>query len=124
MSRADRCVIIFIFAACVLSLLLVNTFAYSDIVGSAVIEVDGQKYAKYNLAKTNSTEIIEINTQYGYNKIEIFSDGVRVIETDCPDALDVKAGKITRAGEYIVCLPHRMVIRLEGGRQNADALSY
>ncbi len=124
MSKADRIVIAVIFSLCVLSLVLVNVFAYSQAAGAVIIEIDGEKYAKYNLSEINSSKVIEINTKYGYNKVEIFSDGVRVVEADCDDALDVAAGKITRSGEYIVCLPHRMVIRLEGGGQNADALAY
>lgn len=124
MSKADKIVTTFIFFVCVLSLVLINVFAYGNAVGNVVVEVDGKQYAKYNLAEINSSEIIEIKTQYGYNKIELLRDGVRVIEADCDDKFDVKAGKITRSGEYIICLPHRMIIRLEGGTTDADVLSY
>lgn len=123
-SRADRTVICVLLLLCTVALVLVNVSAYGQAVGAVIVEVDGKLYAKYNLSEINSSKIVEINTKYGYNKIEIFSDGVRAVEADCGDMTDVRTGKITRAGEYIVCLPHRLMIRLEGSGHDADALAY
>lgn len=41
--------------------------------------------------------------------------GVRVAWADCPTQDCVRTGLITRSGQSIVCLPGRIVIRLEGG---------
>ena len=41
-------------------------------------------------------------------------DGVYVEHADCPTQDCVRMGKITRAGESIVCLPNRVVVTLEG----------
>ena len=47
--------------------------------------------------------------------------GVRVEEADCPTQDCVHTGTITRAGQSIVCLPARIIIRLEGGPVDKDA---
>ena len=42
-------------------------------------------------------------------------DGVRVEAADCPTQDCVHTGVISRGGQSIVCLPARIIIRLEGG---------
>lgn len=41
--------------------------------------------------------------------------GLRVALSDCPTQDCVHTGTITRSGQSIVCLPARIIIRLEGG---------
>ena len=41
--------------------------------------------------------------------------GVQVVYADCPSQVCVYTGRITRPGQLIVCLPSRIVVRLEGG---------
>ena len=47
--------------------------------------------------------------------------GLYVAEADCPTQDCVHTGTITRAGQSIVCLPARIIIRLEGGTVDQDA---
>lgn len=47
--------------------------------------------------------------------------GVRAVWADCPTQDCVRTGRISRRGESIVCLPARIVIRLEGGAAEAEA---
>ena len=47
--------------------------------------------------------------------------GRYVADADCPTQDCVHTGTITRAGQSIVCLPARIIIRLEGGAVDADA---
>ena len=48
--------------------------------------------------------------------------GVRVAVSDCPTQDCVHTGTITRSGQSIVCLPARIIIRLEGGAADPDAV--
>ncbi len=50
----------------------------------------------------------------GHITLVIEKDGVYVEYADCPTQDCVRTGKITRAGESIVCLPNRVVVTLEG----------
>ncbi len=43
-------------------------------------------------------------------------DGVQVIHADCPTQICVHTGRIAHTGQVIVCLPSRIVIRLEAGQ--------
>ncbi len=124
MTRWDKITIVLILCTSIISLVFINAFAYTNKADTLIIELDGEEYARYKLKDIATSEIVEIKSEHGYNKIQISRDGVAVIDADCDDKLDIKAGKITRANEYIVCLPHRLVIRLIGGHNYADAVAY
>ena len=47
--------------------------------------------------------------------------GLYVAAADCPTQDCVHTGTITREGQSIVCLPARIIIRLEGGAVDRDA---
>lgn len=48
--------------------------------------------------------------------------GLCVLLSDCPTQDCVHTGIITRGGQSIVCLPARIIIRLEGGTPDPDAV--
>lgn len=48
--------------------------------------------------------------------------GLRVAWSDCPTQDCVHTGAITRGGQSIVCLPARIIIRLEGGAPEDGAV--
>ena len=37
---------------------------------------------------------------------------------DCPDQVCVRQGAVRYNGESIVCLPHRLIVSIEGGVEN------
>ena len=37
---------------------------------------------------------------------------VFISEADCPDGLCVNTGKISKTGQTIICLPHKLVIEI------------
>lgn len=83
------------------------------------ISVDGKDYK--NLEFKEKTYIYPLKTKFGFNKIEVAKDYVRVLEADCPNKLDVQQGKIYRANQSIVCIPNRMIIQIKSkDNQNAD----
>ncbi|NLY43648.1 MAG: NusG domain II-containing protein [Clostridiaceae bacterium] len=124
MTKGDKIIIVLVMGISFISMFLVNTLFYGTAGKSIVIEVDGELYAKYNFNEITSAKHVEIRTQYGYNKIEIESNRVRVVEADCPDQLDVLAGWIDKANQMIVCLPNRVVIRIEGEAEELDGVAY
>lgn len=58
--------------------------------------------------------IIEPKLDYPL-KIEIKNGRVRVIEAHCPNKICEGMGWIDKAGDSIVCVPNRLVIKLIGG---------
>ncbi|MBO4848014.1 MAG: NusG domain II-containing protein [Clostridia bacterium] len=78
----------------------------------AVVEIDGKETARYPLGDDMSVEIV---TGDGHvNTLVIAGGRASVVSADCPDKLCVKQPAISRTGETIICLPHRLVIRIEG----------
>ena len=99
---------------------LINRHAFSDNERYISIQVNGKEVKKiiYDTKLIGTT--IPIETEYGYNLIEIGDEEVRVIEADCPDKIDVKQGYISRIGETIVCLPNKMVVEIKGIAEDTE----
>ncbi len=84
-----------------------------------VIKVDGRVIKTLELDRETS---IEVNGyQGGVNEIVIKDGKVSMTDADCHDKLCVKTGKISKKGETIVCLPHRVVVEIKGS-QDDDAV--
>ncbi|MGE4282705.1 MAG: NusG domain II-containing protein [Clostridia bacterium] len=124
MTFGDKIIVAFMLFVSLIGMLVVNVFIYGNAGTAVVIEVDGQVYARYNFSEITSPKYIEIRTQYGYNKVEIDKDKVRVAEADCPDKLDVLAGWISKSNQMIVCLPNRLVVKIEGKDTGLDGVAY
>lgn len=96
---------------------LLGFFALSRLGGGtiAVIRVDGQEYRRIDLARVTESYDIEISTEYGHNTIHVEPGRIAVTQADCPDGICVAQGAIDRGGIPIVCMPHRLVVKIEGG---------
>lgn len=80
----------------------------------AVVTVDGREIGRYPL-KTNGT--FPLNG--GSNILVVENGEAWVSEANCPDKVCMGMGKISRNGEFIACLPNRLIVVVEGGEQNA-----
>ena len=54
----------------------------------------------------------KIETKYGTNVVSVKDKAVFVSNADCPDKICVKHREISRVGETIVCLPHKLVVEI------------
>ena len=85
-----------------------------------VIEVDGEVYAAYDMDEVKG--IIPISTpDGGENRIWVQDDLVFMDDANCPDQTCVKQGVIKDGTVPIVCLPHKVIVRIEGGESGLDA---
>ena len=80
--------------------------------GWAVVVVDGAETARYPLDVEQTAAIGGDD----YNVLRIAGGEASIVEANCGDHTCVRTGAISREGETIVCLPHRLVIRIEGGK--------
>ena len=53
-----------------------------------------------------------VTSSAGTNVIEVQAGKVRVSEADCPNQDCVEQGWISKAGQQIVCLPHKLVVNI------------
>ena len=77
----------------------------------AVIYVDGEEYKSLPL-DTDAQE--RVQTEYGLNIITIKDGYADCVEADCKDKLCVDQRKINKVNQTIVCLPHKLVVEIEG----------
>ena len=78
---------------------------------TAVVSVDGVETERLALEEAERT--IQAG---GYTlRLRLTETEVWVESSDCPTQDCVHTGQISRSGQSIVCLPARVIVRLEGG---------
>ena len=87
---------------------------------TVVVTVDKKEFGRYSLSED---AVVEIRT--GKNKEElnllIIKDGKAYVETaTCPDGICAGHKPISREGESIVCLPHKVVITIYSTETNEE----
>lgn len=115
----------FLIAAVVLllagALALVFHFTGGDPVGSVQVKVDGKVVGTYSLAEAQK---LPFDTEYGHNLLVIEDGEAHMEEADCPDHYCIHQGRISKSGETIVCLPHKLVVEaVSGGDSDVDTLA-
>ncbi len=91
--------------------------------GKVRVFQDGKEVGVYDIGK-EQTVLFSYGEEH-YNLMVIEDGKVSVREADCPDGLCVRQGGIVRNGESIICLPHKLVIRVESDKEGApDAVTY
>jgi hypothetical protein len=126
MKKGDKITAIVI--ACIIVISSIGVFAYMNIVkGShhiAEIKQDGKVIRTIDLDKIDTAEEIKITYKDGYNIIRIEKGRIRIVDADCPDKLCVKTGWITESGQSVICLPHKLIIKIQGGSKEIDENVY
>jgi len=79
-----------------------------------VIEVDQKRVARYALSKDRITHV---EGPLGSTKIEIRNGKARILRSPCKLKVCIKSGYIQYADRISVCLPNRVVVRIEGNAQ-------
>ena len=88
--------------------------------GTVIVEQNGRETARYALSEDRT---VRIEGEGGYNLLVIQNGEAWLSEADCPNLLCVKTGKIRYAGQSIVCLPHKLAVRITGGASSLDAVT-
>ena len=85
-----------------------------------IVEVDGAVYCDYAMDEVDG--IVPISTPNGgENRVHIQEDLVFMDSANCPDQTCVKQGVIRDGSVPIVCLPNKVIVRIEGGDSGLDA---
>lgn len=75
----------------------------------AVITVNGEKVSVFSL---NEEKKETVKTENGANTVEIKDGKVSVTDADCPDKICANHRPISKVGETIICLPHKLVVEI------------
>ena len=91
-------------------------FGVSQIAGgreaSTVVVTEGLEVLRRPLAMSDTYEIKQDDG--AVNVIAVENGAVYMKEANCRDGLCIHQGKMKNAAKTIVCLPHKLVVRLEG----------
>lgn len=77
---------------------------------AARITVDGKLYKLVPLTKEE--QVLEMYTDYGHDTLKVFNNGIQMTYSDTPLKIGMKMGFISRPGEQIICLPHRIFVEI------------
>ena len=102
--------------------LTVGIYCFSENGSAITVTVDGQLYGTYTLSESRE---IPIELDGGISNVIVIEDGAAYMkDADCPDKLCMRQGAISRDGQTIVCLPHKLVVEVIGGEKEAyDSIS-
>ena len=80
--------------------------------GTVSVQIDGK--AVMELPLSEDTQIVLGEGEHT-NTLVIAGGKAQVVEASCPDRICVGQGAVQYAGESVVCLPHKLVITVQGG---------
>lgn len=104
-----------ILAAALLVLLLLGLLVQRRLLKKpglrVVVEVNGERAAVLPLSEEQALVL----DQTGYNRVRVSDGAVFMEEADCPDQVCVRTGRVDQPGGVIACLPHRVIVYVEGG---------
>lgn len=106
--------IILIAVALVLAgaLYAVSQFSLGTQASSVVVTVDGAERLRRPLAVEDTYEIRQKDGSV--NVIAVKDGAVYMKEANCRDGLCIRQGRMKNGAKTIVCLPHKLVVRITG----------
>ncbi|MBR0416337.1 MAG: NusG domain II-containing protein [Firmicutes bacterium] len=105
-----------------------------------IITVDGEQLGSFDLSENRTVAVVESGGEGSgkamlkvlakgedpgedvLNLIVIEGGAARVVQASCGGQDCVKMGSISRSGEVIACLPHKMLISITGDGESPDVI--
>ncbi|MBT3320019.1 MAG: NusG domain II-containing protein [Clostridia bacterium] len=106
----DILIVLVVVAVSVLLLVLPSRGATGTL--TAVIIVDNVEYERFELVATD--EQLEFDLHEPGVVIKAQDGQIWFVSSSCADQTCVNTGRLTRAGDIAVCLPNRVIVKIEG----------
>ncbi len=116
MKLADILIILLVTSAGISGIL----FGIGSSGGKSVIIKTPYGDYRYSLEKDRE---INVKGLLGNYVVEIKNGRVRAKESNCPEQICVKRGWIHLSGDSIICLPNRIIIKIDNQEQSIDAIT-
>lgn len=123
-KKADILIIAFL-AIFIFSVYFLILPKWADKSGDTLnVYVDGSLKYSFKLPVYEKKEL-EIKTKYGCNLLIIENSSAYIASADCRGRECVSMEKIEKNGEFIICAPHRLTVRIESEEsEGLDAVTY
>lgn len=109
MKKFDIILIVAV-AAIAVGLYVSGIFTPKDKGETAVIYIENEEYKRLPL---DEDTVVTVESEKGFNVVEIKDGYADCIDADCRDSLCVNQKAISKVNETIVCLPHKVIIEIE-----------
>jgi len=117
MKKKDMIIIALALLAA-LALWLVSQLALGTEASSVVVLLDGEEVLRKPLVVSNTYEIGQPDGSR--NVIRVENGVVWMDEANCRDGLCIRQGKMKNGAKTIVCLPHKLVVKMDGDAPISD----
>lgn len=107
LSLAD---VLIILGVLFLALTIFFSFFLSNKGNRVVVTIENETVAELDL---NVDSKRTFSTEYGFNNLVIEKGSCKVETADCRDGICINRGKISKTGESIVCLPHKLIVEIK-----------
>lgn len=130
MERLDGAIYKIVAVIFLISCAVSASFLYLDIRGEAlVLEIINGDKVERTIALDDldgDAAIFTVSDDAGFNVFVIDDGAVRMVSSDCGGGDCLRMSPARRAGDIIVCLPHRLLLRMTGAgeRKDLDVVSY
>ena len=111
-------IIIVLALLCALALWLVSQLALGTEASSVVVLMDGEEVLRKPLVISNTYEIAQDDGSL--NIIRVENGVVWMQEANCRDGLCIRQGKMKNGAKTLVCLPHKLVVKMDGDAPISD----
>ena len=108
LKKYDIIAIICVAVIVIISYIMVNLLR-NDEADTVVIYVDGKIEKKLDL---NKNQEYKVNVDNGYNNIRIKDKKAKIKESDCSNQTCVNMGTISKDGQTLICLPHKVEVTI------------
>ena len=90
----------------------------------AVVTIDGKTVKEIPLSSHGGIDSLTVQgTDGGYNVIVVKDQAIGITEADCPDKICIQEGFISRPGESVICLPHKVIVEVKAeGNEEPDII--
>ena len=88
--------------------------------GQVEVRTAGELYGVYSLDEDQTVTVKQGSSE---NEFEIKDGQVRMLHANCHNHDCIQQGAISRTGETIVCLPHKLVLEVTGGEEEFDVVA-
>lgn len=110
-------------AVAVLVVVALSLFAYGESAEGSQVRV--QTEDESFIYPLNEDREIDIEGPLGHTHVVIEDGSVRVTESPCREKICIAAGAVSRADEWVACLPNRVFLRVQGGDETeVDAQTF
>ncbi|MBQ5316650.1 MAG: NusG domain II-containing protein [Oscillospiraceae bacterium] len=90
---------------------------------TAEVVLDGRVIERIDLDAVKEGYSFDVKCDGGYNRIRVEHGRICISDSDCPDCVCVRYGWLSGGSVPIVCMPHKLVIRIADGDDETDAVS-